>query len=259
MLPPTINRQTAIEQFEQLLQLDCSFRVLRLLGEAKQGKTHLVAKVFQELARANQARCAVLDLRQQIQGLADILHIACSLLGGETLFTHYHAAHQEWINRPRLEVSGLQALFSKVSVRSAEEADETGKMNRHLTTQFVADLRRLDDRPLLLLFDQFDNAGGNVQSWLMNMLLAQLAPLAHVRVVVAGRTIPEASGSYATLCCSYQLLPVQEEQAYIDYCHRIKSPLNEDQIRALALALDHKPGEFASAMSKFSSWGGANV
>ena len=249
---PTINMQEAIDQFHQLMQPDCEFRVLRLLGEAKLGKSHLVTKLFPHLGQTiYQARYAVLDLRNPAQDIADILHAACNWLGGMINFPTYAAAHRDWLNRPIIQVSGLQALLSRIQVKAPEETDESHKMARHLTTQFVADLRQLTIAPVLLIFDQLDDANPANQDWLIDTLLVQLAPLTHVRVVVAGRTMPEASGSYAAICCSYELLPVHEDQAYINYCRECKIELAENEIRVLARAVDYKPGAFADVMPKF--------
>jgi hypothetical protein len=113
----TIDRQPAIDLFDQLLQADSQCRILRLTGEAKMGKSHLMAKVFPLLAcEAHSARSAVLDLRNRTQSIPDILHAACGLLGGEADFPAYHAAYHEWLSRPRVEVKGLQRVASGCAI-----------------------------------------------------------------------------------------------------------------------------------------------
>ncbi|MEZ4662049.1 MAG: hypothetical protein R2911_31245 [Caldilineaceae bacterium] len=51
-----------------------------------------------------------------------------------------------------------------------------------LTRAFVSDLRQLDDRPLVLIFDRAEEAQPEVQRWLMDMPGRQLARLPHVCV-----------------------------------------------------------------------------
>lgn len=248
----TIDRQEIINLFHQLMQPNSQLRLLHVLGNAKLGKTHLVTKVFPKLAREMyRSHYAVLDLRNQTQTITDILHAICGLLNPDIPFRAYNTAHQEWISRPKVNVVGLQALLSFVQVKSESEADDRRKMIRHLITQFVTDLRNITDTPLLLLFDQVDDANEITRSWLLDTLLVQLVPLAHLRVVVAGRSIPEPSSSYSANCQSYELQPVWEEEAYIEYCRQIGVDLEENTIRDFARAFDYKPGQFADVMPKF--------
>ena len=253
----TINRQDSINLFHHLMQPDSEFHILRLLGGAKLGKTHLLTKVFPTLARQNyQAHYAVLDLRGgQAQTPTSILHTAYSQLGDPTTFPNYCAAYQELINRSKVQVTGLQAILALVQIRAIDETDESESVIRHLTSQFVADLRNLADSPLLLLFDAVEGADERTRNWLMDILLMQLSTLAHVKIVVAGRSVPEAYGSYTATCHSYELLPVDEEQAYVIYCREIGigAELEEQSIRDMARVFDYKPGLFVDfVMPKYA-------
>jgi hypothetical protein len=245
MPAPIINRQEAIDLFQQFMQPASEFRVLRLMGEAKMGKTHLVAKVLPILAEQGfQAHCVFLDLRNQAQTILDVLDAARGLLG-DYAFANYDRAYDRWLHRPKVEVTSLRTTLSKVQIRAEDEASEERKLTRHLTNQFVADLRNLTDTPLLLIFDQVDDCDKTTQNWLMHTLLVLVAPLDHVRVVVAGRFVPDPSGSYSLNCHSYELLAVQKVEAYIAYCHQIGASLVEQSIRDFARAFDYKPGLFA--------------
>ncbi|HEX9924993.1 MAG TPA: hypothetical protein VGD99_20220 [Anaerolineae bacterium] len=248
----TIDRGDAIALFHEMMQPSSPFRVLRLVGEPKQGKSHLVTKVFPGLARERyQAQCAVVDLRNRAQSIPDIIHAACGLLGPQSRFPAYHTAHREWINRSKVEVSRTAVILSRMIMRGGEEREDSKQMIRHLTAEFVVDLKKLKDVSLVMVFDQLDNAVEATCYWLMDTLLVQLAALPHVRIVIAGQTVPEASGSYAAACQSYELLSVEEEAAYVNYCRHIGANLTEDNIRVLAQALDYNPGQFAEVMPKF--------
>jgi AAA ATPase domain len=250
---PMIDREEAVARFYQLLDQAEPLRVMRLLGEAKMGKTHLLTKVFPRLAE-RVARCAVLDLRNTQQTIIIHLHNACGQLGRSD-FPTFDGAYTDWINQPQIQVRGLSALFSIISARSRSEEDVVTRVIPHLTRCFVDDLRRLDDRLLVLIFDQVDDAASETQTWLMDTLLGQIQGLAHVRVVVGGRIIPEALGSYARLCWSYELPPVREESAYIAYCKEIGANLGEQSIRDFARAFHYAPGAFAEIVHTFVSKG----
>lgn len=243
----TINYQETLDLFHEFMGADSPFRVLRLLGDAKMGKSHLLTKVFPVLAKqVYQARCAIIDLRGRTQGVPDFLHLACSQFGSDVLFRTYYAAHRELLNRPRVELNRVQAFFSLFNVSAKVNVDDSREVVRHLTRHFITDLSNLDDDVLMLLiFDTVDGATEATQNWLMDTLLVGLASLDHLRVIVGGRSVPEASGSYAVRCCSHELLPVEEEEEYIGFCRRIGAELEEQSIRDFARAFGYKPGLFA--------------
>jgi len=257
----TINREESIELFRRLMRPESDFRVLRLLGEAKLGKSHLVTKIFPSIARQDyRVPCAVLDLKSSAQTTSDILHTACSLLGSDLAFSGYYEAYQGWVGRPQLQLSGLQAILSVVRIQSSGEPSRGEKAAHHLTARFVEDLRCQTGTLVLLLFDSVDSANEATKDWLMDTFLVQLSTLSHVRVVVAGRAVPEASGSYAAMCHSYQLLPIDDEEAYVTYCHEVDLQLAEQSIRDFARACDYRPGMFVDfVVPKFARRGSLSV
>jgi len=244
----TINRLDVVRLFHEMMQPDSRCRVLRLIGDAKSGKSHLVTKVFPAIAQDKGVPCAVMTLRNTSQDAADILHAICGYLGGIETFTNYQAAYEQMQNRQRVQVSGVQAWFSRVSMKVEPGADDPKKLGRDLVPPFVAGLRQKKGALIWLLFDAVNDATGMMQEWLTDTLVGQAAALAHVRIVVAGRSVPEPCGSYATWCHSYKLQPVQEEADYITYCRHIGARLEEHEIRLLAYTLDYQPGYFAEVV-----------
>jgi hypothetical protein len=157
----------------------------------------------------------------------------------------YYSAPQVGTKPSKGRKGHVFALFSSLDSSAKNAPVGVADRNRYLTAQFVNDLGKSDDQLLLLLFDSVNNATENIQAWLMDTFLVQLSLLNRIRVVVAGRSLPEAHGSYTALCRSYQLLPVAEEEAYITYCKSLNVRLAEQSIRDFAYAFDYKPGMFA--------------
>ncbi len=252
MAQPMINRRDTIEVFRELMQTDSPFRVLRLVGDAKMGKTHLITQVYPEIVKeAGGWRCAVVDLRNRAQTSLDILHVVSRLCGGEGLFPRYAAGYQDWLHRPLVEVKGLQALLSNLWIRGDEET-ESRKWTRYLTTQLTTDLGGLVGEGAVLLFDAVNETNDGVRDWLADTLLVELAGFAHVRAVVAGRSVPDAHGSYVGVTRSFELRPVEDEREYIGYCHAAGVELAEQSICDLARALDYCPGHFVDrVISRF--------
>jgi hypothetical protein len=244
MMYDTINTYGVIREFRQMMLPNSPNRVMRLIGDGKMGKSHLLTKVLPSLSRQEfQAGCSILDLRNSLHSVPDILHMACSQLGTSN-FDGYYEAHQSWMNRPKVEVKGLLAKFSRIDISAKDNQEDTRSRDRQLTTKFVHDLTNIHSE-LLLLFDSVSDASAQMQSWLLDTFLIQVAPLSHVRVIMAGRTLPEAHGSYAYLCQSYHLRPVTDVEEYITYCKRLESTLSEQSIRDFAHACDYTPGMFA--------------
>ncbi len=245
MSPPTIDRTEAIEHFRELMQPDSAMRVMRLVGNSKTGKSHLLTKVFPVLAERDfNVRYAIVDLRNPMMGIPDMLHMICFALGGEPCFPAYTTAYQEWMHRPHVEVRSLRTILSFIRIHSSDEGREHHKVIRHLTAQFTKDLSTLATETLVLLFDTAEGADNTICSWLVDTLLVQIARLPHMRVVIAGRSVPEANGSYASVCWSYELVPVEEPEEYVSYCLKVGADLPEQSIRDIALVLDHLPGLF---------------
>ncbi len=244
----TINRHEAVQLFHQLLQPDSQIRILCLAGDGKLGKSHLLTKVFPALLQQQyQARYAVLDLRNRLRTVPDILETACELLGREH-FESYTAGYQALTSTTKLECEPVHALSSYFNNPAKNSRDDTEYRYRNLTTQFVNDLKKLDNTLLLLLFDSVNNATESIQTWLMDTLLLQAFRLPQLRVIMAGRCLPEVDGSYAAYCDRYQLTPVKDMEEYIGYCRSLNVQLHEEAIKAFASYVDYIPGTFVECV-----------
>lgn len=246
----TINRQDVTTLFDQLIELDSPYRTMHLLGEAKMGKTHLMTRIFPHRAGEHRLHCVMLDLRGQIR-VADILQNLRSRLTEAGPFANFDRAYRDWVTRPIIEASDIQGMFAKINISAQKTEDESQKIDPMLTTQFVTDLRLMTACPIVLLFDALDMASQPIQDWLFYILLGQLALLPHLRVVVAGRNLPEPGGDYAACCQVHRLKPVRDEMEYIIYCQKIKATLVEQSIRDFARAIDYRPGQFVGLIEAF--------
>ncbi len=241
----TINTDEAVKLFHHLMQPHSQMRILCLVGDSKMGKSHLLTKVFPSLNQQEyQARYAILDLRNEIDTIPDLLHLACSQLDPQG-FDSYHSAHDQWTARSGINLQHITSIFLHLIIHNWENTQATRARNYHLTAQFVKDLSQQSNAPLLLLFDSVESATEGKQCWLMHSLLPQLTPLEHIRVVVAGRSLPAIHGSYAARCQIYRLGPVIDDSAYIIYCQKLSATLGEQSIRDIARLCDYTPGLFA--------------
>jgi hypothetical protein len=236
-LHPTINTHAAIGLFQQLMRPDGNLRMLCLVGDGKMGKSHLLTKAFPSIAEREQVRYVILDLRNRLYDVPEVLKMICDLIGSE-LFKSYITTYQHWFSKSKSMC--FKALFSpgKKCLALSHHTD------LYLTQQFVSDIQCLCDKPFLLLCDSVNLASENIQQWLVDVLLVQLLQLPHVRVVVAGRSLPVVNGSYAALSARYQLRPVIEVDEFLAYCHKTELMLDESSIRNIAYGCDYIPGMF---------------
>src|SRR2546421_11147121 len=120
----TINTTEAVHQFRQLMQPNSSFRILRLVGEGKMGKSHLLTKVFPHLTQQEyQARWALLDLSYQFHTVPDILSQVCAQCN-DVNFDSYNTADRDWSSRPKVNVRGFITAFSRIGIYAKEGIDD---------------------------------------------------------------------------------------------------------------------------------------
>jgi hypothetical protein len=250
----TINTHHAVNLFHSMLHPDSEIRILCLQGDSNMGKSHLMTKVFPILAkREYHARIATIDLRHNKE-VPEILQSACSLVGLENCKS-YTAALQAWVERShnssRVEVNRFRAFFSFIRISNNDNQGNIFYRDHELTKAFVTDMGNLADKPLLLMFDHFDEASNNIQAWLMGRLLVDLSPLSHIRLFVAGHKLPETYGSYTAICRNCQLRHVTEIEEYIEFCQKYNTRLVDQSIRDFAEACDFVPGNFFLLVEKF--------
>ena len=240
----TIDTHEAIRMFHELMNPQSSLRVLSIVGTAKMGKSHLLTRVFPSIAHhCYQARSSILDLRNRMHTVSDLLYSASCQLDTKQ-FGAFYAAYDRWLCRPQVEVHQLLAAFSHITISGKQYRDKSCATDRLLTAPFVDDLGKHIQPLVVLIFDSLDCADQGILLWLMEMFLISTCQYDHVRVILGGRSLLEAHPSYRHLYSSYALKPVEDLQAYIEYCHVLNVSLGEQSIRDFAHACDYQPGLF---------------
>ena len=250
--PITINRLEIIDQFRQLLAPYPPYRLLCLAGEAKMGKSHLMNKVFPRLARPTPL--ALVELSPYID-CAGVLQTIVAQLGPDR-FPAFNQAYLQYVNRPPIQADTFAGVAAQVSSRAAHAGAPPDRFDQYLAIQFAADLRVLAPRPHLLLFDTLDQAPPTLRAWLISAILVQLAPLSHIRLVIAGREVPPPPAPFTDPHQAYRLAPVEDEQEYITYCRRIQAQVSDHSVPVLARASQYKPGFFAELVFNYIGQGG---
>lgn len=256
----TIDTHEAIGLFHQLMRsgTEHRLRILYLTGETFMGKSRLMKKVFPVMAKQDyHARCIMFDLRNPIQNIPEILHLACEQVGGENCRGYYKVL-QEVMSHPKREETLPQILLNIASPPLSDTfMNDIALRNKRLTTQFLMDLSELQTRPIIFFFDTVDCANEDIQSWLIQTFLAKLSLLPHVRVVIADRILPEPPEDFRDFFQAHLLNQVKDEKEYVTYCQQRNVPLVQQSIRSLAHDCEYTPGLFATQLlMRFYSTGG---
>jgi len=242
----TIDTHEAVKLFHHLMEPEHRFRILYLIGQANMGKSHLLTKVFPIIVEHKyHARHILIDLRNTpISSVPDILNTVCAQLGPQNCSNYYHA-YQKLMGESSSGITRLLTDFSYLDTSPTAYSD-IQKRDDRLTTQFMLDLSGLQDKPVVFFFDSFDQATAQMQIWLTTSFLMKVSLLPYVRVVVAGRTLPEVPGGYVDLHQVHQLYPVREEAEYLAYCQNTQVKLAEQEIVAAARDCNYTPGMFVN-------------
>ncbi len=252
-VPTTIDREEAMSLFVQMMQPASPARILYLVGTAKMGKSHLLHTYRSQATSQHRALCALVDVRTETLSYSDILHQCCQQL--RIPMPTYQAARDDLTRQHERNARGLNLL--NIFTQRAQEGTRSQRHERHrLTEAFVKDLDALPDAlPILLLFDSVEQAQENTRAWIIDDFLTALSPLAHVRVVLAGREHPDCPTTWRDMCIIHDLLPVALHH-YEAYCASIGVPLDPERLAQLHRALKGSPGGLIEIQSILLAVGG---
>jgi hypothetical protein len=151
---PLADHEEAREAFAVLVTRSSPHRLLTVTGESETGKTHLTLQFLNNAQR-------------RVPGCV------CG----------------------RFDFKGAGALQSAFDSFVHQLGAPAPSPSLSLSAQFTAVFRHLDQRrqPALLVFDAFED-GGEVGRWLRESLLTSLHRSPWLRVVVAGKSVPEIHG-----------------------------------------------------------------
>ena len=245
----TVNAEEAIRKFHLLMQYG-TFKVLRLTGAPKMGKSHLLKKVFpnifKEKYRGN--LYVYMDFNRKTKDVTAYLGIINAKLSSSSQFISYNEALAKIGSQPRVWMENITIQESKVNV---EARGINWYANDYLTSASIADIREIENR-ILFLFDSVDELEQHTRTWLLDRFVPQLVNLDNVALVLAGRTLEgDYTSDYEEFSLNQNLSQVLNPQEYIAYLQQIGTNINlpETQIELLARAADYVPGLFTELIS----------
>ncbi|MDD2814199.1 MAG: AAA family ATPase [Thiotrichaceae bacterium] len=194
--------------FEQLLAAECDSRILLLQGGSGVGKTTLLQVCLSAARKHGQFHCVPLDFKGAALDILDLLHQIGEAVEWENLanFTQViEQIHSSTVN-VNLKANSLIGFKNRLQVILPSENSEQQKMVLlELTKALLIDLKSLE-RAVLFIFDTYEKALQEVQDWVFQHLLTEVAKNAGLRVVLAGQTVPDEKTIQWGHCCTLQPL-----------------------------------------------------
>jgi hypothetical protein len=259
MYPATINRRECITLFETIVQRNSQKRILLIKGEEGMGKTHLLASVFKVIAEnVYHAHCINIDLKLDGQTIYSIIANARKDLGDKGFFLYHIKSLVRRRNPNQIVMDNIYMVDSQLTASIIDDSIALNYQRQILdqTTFLMRDISRLSKQVLVFFIDNANVKAVSKETleWLVNTFLKQLSKESHVRIVMAGSSLPEVHLGYLSLCESCDLSEVRELEAYMTYCENAPIKFGEEAIEAIAIISDHRPGFFVNNIRKVTSF-----
>jgi energy-coupling factor transporter ATP-binding protein EcfA2 len=242
---PLANYEKEQAAFSALFSPTCRQRILFLQGDSGSGKTTLIKTCLQHLPAG--VDHVPIQLRGSQVNVAEIFFRAGDCLGWP-LLPGFTAALDDQAARIQVSDNRQSGINNRINVvlQTGDPADRDHR-RAALTEAWFGDLKRLA-APLLLVFDTYEQATAEMRQWLDGPFLTRAARADSLRVVVAGRSVPEANNIEWGHCCeTHNLYGVPDAAAWLPvvealgYRVPIDPPLT--WLAGVCHALQGRPGE----------------
>jgi hypothetical protein len=205
MNEPLANYEVPRAAFEDLLRKGCVRRILLVRGESGSGKTALLNHCRLTIPEGEFDVVGV-QLRGSVVSVAEIFSRAGRALGWQRLphFARQHAA----LGGMQIEGNSQEGINNSINVvlHASDNKDDRDQRRTALTDAWFNDFAALR-RPVLMLFDTFEQAPTEVQAWLEGPFLTRTVQTPSLRVLIAGQTVPDRNNIEWGHCCVHQDLP----------------------------------------------------
>lgn len=215
--------------FASLTQRECEYRILLLYGDTGSGKTSLLTHCQHNLPST--ITHVPIQLRGSTVDVAEIFYRAGRAVHWERLrqFTGQVVQLQHSAS-VKIDRNWLLGINNHISVAlQADNPLDRAYRRAALTEAWFEDVAALPE-PLLMVFDTYEQGTAETREWLDGPFLARVARVDQVRVVIAGRSVPDRHNIEWGKCCrEHTLYGVPEARHWLPV------------IEALGLYIPHEP------------------
>jgi|SoiMetStandDraft_2_1073263.scaffolds.fasta_scaffold33418_2 energy-coupling factor transporter ATP-binding protein EcfA2 len=239
MTTPLANYEDERRAFEALLEPECQTRILLLHGASGCGKTTLLTYYRQRVPPS--WLCLSIQLRSSAVSIAEIFYRAGRVLTWER-FPTFMTQVADFQELPTVQIDHNQIIGMDnritVALTTGDPADR-GQRQTALTDAWFDDLSRFQ-RPVLILFDTYNDAITDVQEWLSGPFLARTEQAQSVRIVIAGQQVPDHHNIEWGHCCTLrQLYGVREARHWMPVVQNMQRLIPFDNPEAWLAGVCH--------------------
>lgn len=229
----------------QLVERETSKHLLFLQGGSGLGKTTLLIEFIRAIP-ANVA-CVPIQLRELAIGPTEILDRVGILVGWDC-FPNFTKQVSSLVGGITVNISRNWQLGSNNLIQVAlQSADYQERQWRRamLTDAWIADMERFPQL-LLLVLDTYERATNDMLQWFEGPFLTRAAQASNLRIVVAGRQVPDSNniewGQHCLLCT---LRGVHEPQCWLPIVDVMNRRIDAEHplswLKAVCQLLEGKP------------------
>ena len=241
------NYEAQRKAFVALLQRNCHHRILLFHGESGSGKTTLLNSCLEQIPTS--IPHVEIQLRNSMVGMAEVFYRTSHVLTWDRLlnFTE-RLATLEGMPKVQIDHNWLMGINNRIRVvLGGENLADRDQRRTALTDAWFDDAAMLQGL-ILMVFDTYEQAATEVQDWISGPFLARVAQTDSVRVVVAGRTVPEKNNIEWGHCCDFHdLYGVVEAQHWLPIVQAMKRRIAvenpKDWLAGVCHALKGKPDD----------------
>jgi RNA polymerase sigma factor (sigma-70 family) len=217
------NFKAELGAFENLFAPGCRERILFFYGESGFGKTTLLQRCLDSLPEA--FPLVEFQVRNTAVDVAEILSRTVSCLGWAD-FPRYKAKIEEMQGGNKIEIENVSLVGQHNQLNAIIRSDNP----RQLLDTWFDDLANLG-RMLLIVFDTYEHASAEVQNWIEGPFLFRVARMSTVRVLIAGRMVPDTQTIDWRRCCNaHHLKGIPEAEHWLPVVQSLNRRIPKPEI-----------------------------
>ena len=214
------NYTTPQAGFRQFIEPEQKQNILMICGEGGCGKSYLIEYCLQTAPQFPQV---YIDLQSEVWGIDSLYGALVARMGWEAVPSFRRKVVQlvgeEGDSAEEMSARRLGRLLKRIGQQGDIETRQS--WYRQLTEAWFDDVERFK-RPLLVALDSYEQRSSEMDEWLRNEFLYEVAQAGPMRVVIGGRLLPEPTADWINQHQVYELGGVPEPEPWLIWAKQIR-------------------------------------
>jgi GTPase SAR1 family protein len=208
-----VNYLTQRQAFHDFLRLESPIRILLYRGQSGSGKTTLLNTCLHE--KPIDILSTPFTFREGTNlNIGEVLYRIGEQIGWNFM-TSFNQEVQHLYTPVSVQVHGISQIGSHNSIDMVLQSETISRRKdnqENLTHAWFMDIHRRA-KMILIVFDVYENAPIEMQDWISGPFLKRLVDEPYMRVLIAGRTIPDPNNiEWGNWCQCHDLYGIRDVQ-----------------------------------------------